>query len=154
MTKLDYVQWDITAACNLNCLHCREKATTSSIRDDLTLEECKSFIDQIVAFNTHTLSIAGGEPLMSPLIWDVLSYASGKFKRLVISSNGTKIDEAVAHQLGRYVTNVQISIDGSNEISHDKMRGSGNFSKAINLIPRGSAAGPYRKVWKPLVAKI
>ena len=88
MTKLDYVQWDITSACNLNCLHCREKVI-KDIKNDLTMDECKNLIDQIVDFNTHTLSIAGGEPLLSPNIEGVLKYAAGKFKRLVVSSNGT-----------------------------------------------------------------
>lgn len=133
MTKLDYVQWDITSACNLNCLHCREKVI-QNIKNDLTINECKNLIDQIVDFNTHTLSIAGGEPLLSPSIEGVLKYASGKFKRLVISSNGTMIDKQKALMLSKYITNVQISIDGHNAEMHDYIRGKGVFAKAIQAI--------------------
>jgi radical SAM protein with 4Fe4S-binding SPASM domain len=134
MTKLDYVQWDITSICNLKCLHCREKATLSSVADDLSLEEAKNLIDQIVAYQTHTLSIAGGEPLLSPIIWQVLEYARGKFKRLVVSSNGTTIDHETAIRLGEFVTTVQVSIDGANAETHDRMRGQGNFAKAVQAI--------------------
>lgn len=131
MPNLDYVQWDITSACNLKCRHCREKATVSSLKDDLSLEEGKSLIDQIVTYHTRTLSIAGGEPLMSPLIWDMLAYASGKFERLVISSNGTIITDDIAKKLGAHVTVCQVSLDGSTVQTHDLMRGRGTFEKSL-----------------------
>jgi len=134
MPTLDYVQWDITSACNLKCKHCREKATLTNIKSNLSLKECKSFIDQIGLYNTHTLSIAGGEPLMNPLIWNVLSYATGKFKRLVISSNGTLITRDIADRLAEYVTICQISLDGASSRTHDFMRGSGNFEKSLQGI--------------------
>jgi len=131
--KLDYVQWDITSACNLNCLHCREKVI-ESVKDDLNLKECKSLIDQIQECDTHTLSIAGGEPLMSPHIEEVLKYAAGKFKRLVVSSNGTTINKKTAVMLSKYVTTAQISIDGPNFKTHDHIRGKGVFNKAVRAI--------------------
>ncbi len=65
MPRLDYVQWDVTSVCNLDCAHCREKSTTSSPKYDLRKDEIVSVIDQIVEFNTHTLSLAGGEPLLA-----------------------------------------------------------------------------------------
>ncbi len=141
MKKLDYVQWDITSICNLNCVHCREKATVSDAKNDMTLSECKALIDQIVEFNTHTLSIAGGEPLMSPNIWEVLEYASGKFQRLVVSTNGTVMDADMAHKLKEYVTNIQISLDGSTAETHDAMRGVGNFEKSTNCVRFLSSIG-------------
>ncbi|MCF7795060.1 radical SAM protein [Patescibacteria group bacterium] len=133
MKTLDYVQWDITSRCNLNCLHCREKIV-EEVKDDLDFDECKMLIDQISAFNTHTLSIAGGEPLLSPNIEKVLYYAKGKFKRLVISSNGTIMNDRILKMLKDCVTNVQISLDGSNAEIHDKIRGRGVFNKAISVI--------------------
>ncbi|MDD5726745.1 MAG: radical SAM protein [Patescibacteria group bacterium] len=141
MTELDYVQWDITSVCNLNCKHCREKATTSNARDNLDLQQCKSLIDQIVAWKTRTLSVAGGEPLLSPLIWDVLAYGAGKFERLVISSNGTTITSETAKRLKSYVTCAQISIDGACAETHDNMRGKGNFAHAMRGIQLLQDAG-------------
>lgn len=133
MKKLDYVQWDITSRCNLNCLHCREKVV-EDVKDDLNIDECKKLIDQVQSFNTHTLSIAGGEPLLSPNIKEVLYYAKGKFKRLVISSNGTIMSDDILKTIKECVTNVQISLDGPTEEIHDRMRGRGVFKKAINTI--------------------
>lgn len=134
MPRLDYVQWDITSACNLNCAHCRATTTRSSQSTDLNLDECKSVIDQIVEFNTHTLSLAGGEPLLGTHIWEILEYAVGKFKRLVLSTNGTLITSEVATKLALYLTNVQISVDGPDAETHDYIRGSGSFSKSMNAI--------------------
>ena len=141
MPNLDYVQWDITAACNLKCLHCREKATLTDTKDNLSTEQCHALINQVVAYNTHTLSIAGGEPLMARTIWDTLAYAAGKFKRLVISTNGTLLDGPTAARLAEFVTNCQVSIDGATEQTHDVMRGKGNFRRAIAGIKHLQDAG-------------
>lgn len=97
-------------------------------------------IDQIEEFNTHTLSIAGGEPLMSPNFKGIFSYARGKFKRLVVSSNGTMLNSKWADFLSRYATNVQISLDDPKDV-HDYIRGDGVFDKAINAIKLLQKAG-------------
>lgn len=131
--KLDYVQWDITSACNLNCLHCRGEKTNSN-KNDLTLKYCYTLINQIVAANTHTLSIAGGEPLLAPNIWNVLKYANGKFRRLVVSTNGTIVNPRTAKLLAELTTNVQVSLDGHTDKVHDYIRGKGNFVRAIKAI--------------------
>ncbi len=134
MPKLDYVQWDITSACNLNCAHCREKSTRSNSKYDLNKGEIISAIDQIVDFNTHTLSLAGGEPLLSKHLWDILEYSKGKFKRLVLSTNGTLITDEIATRLAPYLTNVQISVDGPDAKTHDYIRGTGSFDKTMKAI--------------------
>ena len=131
---LDYVQWDVTSACNLNCAHCREKRTISNPQYDLNAEECREAIDQIVDFNTHTLSLAGGEPLLGKHIWDILKYATGKFKRLVLSTNGTLITPDIAIKLAKYLTNVQVSVDGPDSETHDYVRGAGTFYKTMRAI--------------------
>lgn len=131
--KLDYVQWDITSACNLNCRHCREKPLVN-IRDDVDISLAKSIIDQIVSFGTHTLSIAGGEPLMSPMLQEVLAYSSGKFDRIALSSNGTLINASNARMLSEYVSIVQISFDGHDAASHDSIRGKGTFDKSVRAV--------------------
>lgn len=134
MPQLDYVQWDVTSVCNLDCAHCREKSTTSSPKHDLNADEIVSVIDQIVDFNTHTLSLAGGEPLLARHIWDILKYSKGKFKRLVLSTNGTLITDEIATKLAFYLTNVQISVDGPDAKTHDYIRGEGTFDKTMRAI--------------------
>jgi radical SAM protein with 4Fe4S-binding SPASM domain len=101
---------------------------------DLNVEECKSVIDQLVDFNTKTLSLAGGEPLLGQHIWDTLEYAKGKFKRLVLSTNGTLITSDIAKKLAKHLTNVQVSVDGPDSESHDYVRGVGNFDKTMKAI--------------------
>lgn len=118
----------------MNCAHCREKSTLSNPKNDLSADECEKVIDQIVDFNTHTLSLAGGEPLLSPNIWRILDYARGKFKRLVLSTNGTLITNEIAKSLANYLTNVQISVDGPDAITHDYIRGDGTFDRIMEAI--------------------
>ena len=105
-----------------------------SVRDNLDIKEGRSLIDQVVEFNTHTLSIAGGEPLMSPILEGMLAYSTGKFERLVISSNGTLLTAQKARMLAKYVSIMQISFDGHNAEIHDYIRGKGNFNKAVRAV--------------------
>ena len=78
---------------------------------------------------------------MAQTLWKTLAYARGKFKRLVISTNGTKLNKNNSKQLSKYVTNCQVSIDGATEKTHDIMRGNGNFDRAIKGIKRLQDAG-------------
>lgn len=104
------------------------------MKEELTIEECRLVIDQIVEFANPIMILTGGEPLKRPDIFDIAAYAVSKSLRVALASNGTLIDEAVAkkiHDTG--IRRVSISIDGSNPKTHDSFRGiEGSFESAMN----------------------
>ena len=53
--------WELTCACNLQCVHC---LSSSGRRDprELTTEECESVIDELQRMQVFDLNIGGGEP--------------------------------------------------------------------------------------------
>lgn len=140
--KKPIVVWNVSQRCNLRCIHCYSDSDGCAGTNDLTTEEGKRLIDDVVAFGCPVLLFSGGEPLMRPDVPDLIEYASSKGIRVVISTNGTLIDDAMAKRLMRgSVSYVGVSLDGG-EQTHDGFRRSkGAFKAAIEGIRACRRAG-------------
>src|SRR5512140_1688621 len=57
------VVWEITFACNMQCIHC---GTSAGKRrpDELSTREALDLIDELAGLGTRTITLSGGEPLM------------------------------------------------------------------------------------------
>ena len=130
--KKPVVVWNCTQACNLTCIHCYAHAGCRPAPDELSFDEGKALIDDLVAFGAPVLLFSGGEPLCREDVPDLAAYAVSKGMRAVISTNGTLITEAVARRLkGIGLSYVGISLDGLQE-TNDHFRGQkGAFEKAL-----------------------
>lgn len=127
-------QWHITSACNLRCKHCYQ----SAYGRHTSIDDLKLASEQLGRFKRYYnasahVNLTGGEPLLSPYIYDVLDMLTENEMTFGLLTNGTLIDEITAKRLCSYkkLTYVQISIDGG-EAMHDSIRGEGNFSKAMH----------------------
>ena len=128
-----YVIWDCTRRCNLNCLHCgavKEKYTR-----ELTTEQIKSILDQLVDLKTDMFAVTGGEPLLRKDLPEVLSHAHRGGLKTGIATNGFLVDRATAEWIKNAgVQSVQISLDGPEE-THNRIRGnSQSFERAVQAI--------------------
>ena len=120
---LRMVAWELTRNCNLNCLHCRARADAGPFADELTLDECKKIIDELLAFSSPTVILTGGEPLLRPDIFEIIEYGQVKGLRMVIAVNGTLLDLQKAKRLKeRGILRVSMSLDGKDSPSHDGFR--------------------------------
>jgi len=126
--------WNFTNECNLDCLHCYQKAGQQKT-DELTLEEKKEILDQIRDLGATTILFAGGEPLMSTDFFDAVEYARSRDIFVALATNGTLITRDVAKRMNDSgVSYVQVSVDGLPQ-THDKLRRlKGAFSSAIKAI--------------------
>lgn len=135
------LQWHITERCNLECTHCYQEAPPPR---DLAwaalmevLEQFRALRHGIAALGggrpvrSH-INITGGEPLVHPdatTFLETIARARSEWSFAVLS-NGTMIDNSFARCLAALgPAFVQVSIDGS-EATHDRIRGSGAFSRA------------------------
>jgi len=125
------VVWLITAKCNLNCEHCYAKQFLRI--NELNLREKLRLADEIGELGVSWVAISGGEPLISsdtfPVIKKLRDYGVG----VSISTNATIVNDAIARELSRLEVYVYVSIDGPMNV-HDKIRGSGTFSRVIRFI--------------------
>ena len=136
---------ELTMECNERCLHCGSRCgeVTSEL---LSVETYQLFLDKIKAdFGTDgiMLSVTGGEPLLRPEFFEIMSYAHKLGFHWGMTSNGTLIDETVAKRLEECgMSTISISIDGLPE-THDWFRQTpGGYAAAMKgveaLIENGS----------------
>ncbi len=127
------VVWNVTRVCNLKCRHCYTDSHACRYPDELSTIQCKAVLEDLAAFQVPVVLFSGGEPLMRPDIEELLAYARSLGLRIVLSTNGTRIDQATAskiHQLG--VSYVGISLDSAVPEIHDRFRGvSGAFDRTM-----------------------
>lgn len=137
------VVWNTTRRCNLACRHCYS-ASSAGVRcgDELSTAEGKALIDDLAAFGAPVLLLSGGEPLCRGDILELANYAASAGLRVVVSTNGTLIDAALASELAAAgVAYVGVSIDGM-ERTHDEFRRKrGAFAGAMAGIRACRGAG-------------
>ena len=128
--------WEITRSCNLSCAHCRAASEFGHYDGELTLDEIKSVIDNIVTISNPILILTGGEPLMRPDIWDIIDYAHEKGAMPVVGTNATLITDDIARKLAEHkIPRISVSIDFATAAGHDTFRGEpGAFDASIRGI--------------------
>ncbi len=129
------VVWNCTKACNLRCRHCYSSCTGPAGDHEMTTKEAMQFMDQLVAYRVPVLLFSGGEPFMRQDLKTLLEYGRTIGLRMVISTNGTLIDEKMAAKLKELeVSYVGISLDGLESVN-DRFRGvPGSYQKALSGI--------------------
>lgn len=136
-------QWHITEKCNLRCNHCYQDNYISP--SDMSVQEMKDIANKL--FPTLSkwkkkgdFSITGGEPFVRKDLFPFLEFldSSEQISHLHILSNGTMITNETVDKLRKVskLDSIQISLDGSSPETHDRIRGPGNFEKAIRGIKR------------------
>jgi len=135
--------WEVTAACNLNCIHCHA-ASGKPDPDELSTDEGKRLIDQIAEIDGfRTLVYTGGEPLVRKDIFALLKHAQQIGFANIIATNGTLIDEEMAWQLKEHgVVCNAISLDAANPDTHNFIRRSAHsYDLVLRAIEATKKAG-------------
>lgn len=147
--RLTYLFFELTDACNLSCLHCGSNACPQN-HTYLPVESVKMVLDQVAAaFPPESIMIclSGGEPLLHPSLFEIITYAKECGFSCGMTTNGTLIDEAVAQKLvSRGIDSVTFSLDGLAD-THDWFRNKpGSFSKTVQGIQNLTKASHRRIV--------
>ncbi len=125
--------WELTTGCNLRCIHCRANATELMSPSDLDYEQCARIVDEIAEYAPLILVLSGGEPLWRRDVFDIAQRAASKNIRVALATNGTLVDEAMAHRIqDAGIQRVAVSLDGADRQTHDSFRGhAGAFDAAV-----------------------
>lgn len=144
--KLYFYEFDLSNACNLNCIYCSNETTDGPIKQpDPGIG--KIWIDRICEYVKEnnlpivTLEFTGGEPLVNiEFLTGVCEYALEKFGQLDIkpdilfASNMTVLGQKQIDYIKKFKPSIQVSLDGPKEI-HDAQRsfhsGKGSFDVII-----------------------
>ena len=120
------VAWNLTRRCNLTCTHCYISAGPwQSAEGELSHDECRRVVDELVAVNPSPLLIlSGGEPLVREDLPELASYARERGATVVVGTNGTLLSAArVAMLKDAGVSGVAVSVDSLEHSRHDLFRG-------------------------------
>jgi len=136
------VVFNCTGRCNLHCAHCYSASPGGDEQAELTGEQVKKLLDELGSIGVPVVLFSGGEPTLREDLPELLAHAGGLGIRTVVSSNGTRIDRAMAESLaGAGVGYVGVSIDGLGP-THDAFRGwAGAFDAAMAGIAHCQAVG-------------
>ncbi len=139
------LQLHITAECDQKCKHCymyNSPYYHSQVENALSKGELISLIDEYFLFlgeygSVGYIAITGGDPLLSPFFWDVLSHINTYYAercQVIIMGNPYHITEDVALEMKKLgVEDYQISIDGL-EKTHDYLRRKGSFAASLQAL--------------------
>lgn len=147
---------NVTDRCNLNCPTCYFGSGSGhgEYPLDLDTDQWHGIIDGIASDGVQCVFISGGEPLLRPDLINLLDHACRKFSNVVLLTNGTLITEPLASKMAQMDLRIQISVDGSQAVLHDSIRGDGTFSAAISGIKLLLSAGVKRIEIVPTITKL
>lgn len=135
-----YFQWHFMNSCNLRCAHCYQEGYHF---EDMNLEQllqvAKEISKALSKWNMlGRLSLTGGEPFLSPYLFDLIDYieSDDNVKQFDILTNGTCINDKHIERLkvATKLRQIQISLDGPTQETHDSVRGLGAFSKVVETV--------------------
>lgn len=128
--SLRYLELLITDQCNLRCRHCYIGEPT---RQELSLHEITSVLDEFEGMQGLRVLISGGEPLMYSEFERLNEYLRDYPLRIVLLTNGLLLTEKRLCNLS--VDEIQISIDGIGS-AHEAIRGKDTYQRTIDAMKR------------------
>ena len=138
--------WELTYACNLQCIHC---LSSSGQRDDreLSTAEAKRVLDELRDLQVFYINIGGGEPMVRRDFFELVEYSVNSGIGVKFSTNGAFIDAEKAWRLASMdYLDIQISLDGVDAVTNDAVRGVGSYDMARRAMDNLAAAnfGPFK----------
>lgn len=129
----------VTDKCNLKCSHCFVSDSILNNNKELSFNEIKLIIDDLVKNNVFKVILTGGEPFLRKDIFRIIEYISNKGMAMQINTNGILITDDVISEILKINHNIihfTVSLEGHNSFLHDSIRGKGNFKKVLKAIKK------------------
>ena len=123
--------WELTYACNLQCVHC---LSSSGRRDphELDTEQVKNVLDQLRDLQVFYINIGGGEPMIRKDFFEILEHAESNGIGVDFLTNGNYNTAEKAEGMGgKDYLDIQISLDGVDAKTNDAVRGEGSYAASI-----------------------
>ena len=133
--------WELTYACNLDCVHCLSRRA-DAIPRELTTARPRAVLDELHDLQVFYINIGGGEPMIRRDFFELVEYSIERGIGVKFSTNGAFIDAAKARRLAAMdYLDIQISLDGTDAATNDAVRGDGSHATAIRAMEHLRDAG-------------
>jgi len=121
------VYWELTRACDLACRHCRAEAVVNRDPDELTTDEARALLRQVLDFGPPLphMVFTGGDPLKRPDLFPLIEEAVRLGIGVSLAPSGTTLltHEAIRRLRAAGMQSMSLSLDGSTAERHDAFRG-------------------------------
>ncbi len=136
--ELNYIFWECTLRCNLNCVHCGSDCLKQSELPDMPLTDFLSALDSaatIVNPTKTTVALTGGEPLMRADLEECGREIMKRGFPWGMVTNGYMLNEQKLHSLIRAgLRTITVSLDGLND-THNWFRGNDkSYEKSLRAV--------------------
>ena len=123
------VNWHITSRCNYNCRFCFARRLGEEIRD-ITI--AVNILEKLKDIGMKKINFVGGEPLLHPLIFDLIRIAKEMGFLTSIVSNGYYLNRESIERLSPWLDLIGLSVDSSYEKIQSQLgRGDGTHINHI-----------------------
>jgi MoaA/NifB/PqqE/SkfB family radical SAM enzyme len=130
--SLARITFELTSRCNLSCRHCLRNR---SLENDLAPELVEKVLKQLKPYGISKVGFTGGEPLIHPQFKEVMQRSVELGFSIAFVTNGIKLpafaDFLASQGMKEKIQQICISLDGADAETHDKIRGRGNWKKAM-----------------------
>jgi radical SAM protein len=140
------VYWEVTRACDLACRHCRADAAPEPDPAELTPTEGQRLLERLAGFGPplpHVV-LTGGDPLKRGDLYGLIETARALGFPVAVAPSATPL--ATAESMRRLkaagVEAISLSLDGSDALRHDRLRGlPGCFARTVAAARECAATG-------------
>jgi radical SAM enzyme (rSAM/lipoprotein system) len=136
--QLNYLLWECTLRCNLNCIHCGSDCKKDSAIKDMPKEDFLNALDDISPIinpNKTMIVLTGGEAILRKDIGEIGNELYQRGFPWGVVSNGMRMNaQMLTKLLNSGMRSATISLDGLEE-SHNWLRGNKkSFNNALQAI--------------------
>lgn len=138
------IAWEVTRACAFACVHCRADAQHRRDPRELSTEEGYALIDRFKAFGNPILIFTGGDPMMRPDLFELISYATEQGLRCSLTPTATALPtkERLLKAKEAGIRRIALSLDAPSARVHDDFRQvEGSWERTMNILRNAQAAG-------------
>ena len=121
-----FIDWAITAKCNLSCRHCR-----GFPEGELSTGRARKLIAEIAELEPGWVIVEGGEPLLRDDLFDLLELMRQRQLEVHLISNGMLLTPQVITTLKQLGVRVMISIDGATPATYEAIRNGASLERVV-----------------------
>ncbi len=141
---VDYLRISITDRCDFRCVYCMSEEMTFLPRAQiLTLEEIDTIAQAFAELGVKKIRITGGEPLIRRGVLDLLQNIGqiDTLNELVLTTNGSKLEEMAESLKQAGVKRINISLDTLNAEKFKRITRTGDLDKVLKGIQAATKTG-------------
>ncbi len=138
--KLSFLWLEVTARCNLRCLHCYSESAPRAFNDErMTSSDWVRVMEEAYALGCRQIQFIGGEPFfIGKALLDLMRSAEKiGYEFIEVFTNGVLLNEERINFLARHHISVAISLYGPSANIHESVTlGKGSFQKTVSNVKK------------------